>query len=90
MKTYVITISERFPKTHKRAGELTMFPTSINNGTKIHTIRSNYDFWEKRIKEIQKGNAYLSIRVWEGKPYNSKQKELFRITKEAGIGNRKK
>ena len=29
-------------------------------------------------KKINAGEAVLSIRVWEGKPYNSKQREIFR------------
>ena len=39
MKTYVLMVSERFPQTHKRKGELTYFPTKIKNGEKIY----NYD-----------------------------------------------
>jgi hypothetical protein len=89
MKNYVITISERFPKTHKRAGELTYFATKIKNGEKIHTIRTNYELWEKRITDINNGLALLSVRVWEGKPYRSKQKELFRYIAEKGIGIQK-
>ena len=65
MKTYVLMVSERFPQTHKRKGELTYFPTKIKNGEKIHTIRANYDLWEKRINDIKNGLARLSVRVWE-------------------------
>lgn len=89
LKTYVITISEIFPKTHKRAGEQTNFPLSINHYDKIHTIRTNYDFWKKRFEQIDAGNAILSVRIWEGKPYNSKQHELFKYDKTRGIGIQK-
>ena len=81
MKTYVLIVSERFPQTHKRRGELTYFPTKIKNGEKIHTIRANYDLWEKRINDIKNGLARLSVRVWEGKPYKSKQVEFCQLTK---------
>jgi len=53
---------------------------------KIHTIRSNYELWVKRIEQIQKGEAILSIRYWSGKPYNSKQIEICQLDKDSGIG----
>lgn len=51
---------------------------------KIHTIRLNYELWLKRSEEINKGKAILSIREWEGKPYRSKQTEIFTCS-EIGI-----
>ena len=57
-----------------------------NLGDKLHTIRSNYELWAKRIKEVQKGEACLSLRYWSGKPRRSKQVEFARLTKEDGIG----
>lgn len=86
MKTYVITVSEFFPKNHFRTGERTHFQSSIKHHNKIHTIRANYELWRKRFKKIDKGEACLSIRVWEGKPYASKQREIFRYEKTDGIG----
>lgn len=56
---------------------------------KIHTLRKNYDLWEKRIKEIQTGKAILSVRQWSGKPYCSKQIELARLTAKDGVGIQK-
>lgn len=56
---------------------------------KIHTIRSNYNLWEKRIKEVQQGKAILSLRYWSGKPYNSKQVEFACLDKDSGIGIQK-
>ena len=92
MKTYVLTVSRYFPKTHKRAGELTHFVEKILDEDdnkfehpKIHTIRSNYSLWSKRVYEIQAGKAILSIRYWSGKPYNSKQIEICRLDKDSGI-----
>ena len=113
MKTYVLTVSRYFPKTHKRAGEPTHFVEKLLVGQydknkdfylqdtnadfdreiffecrnpKIHTIRQNVELWKKRISEIQKGNAILSIRYWSGKPYNSKQVEICQLDKDSGIG----
>ena len=58
-------------------------------GKKIHTIRANYELWEKRIKDVQDGKAVLSIRYWSGKPYNSKQVEIHQLDKDSGVGVQK-
>jgi len=89
MKTYVLTVSTVFPKTHNRAGDPTGFVEKIRNREKRHTIRANYDLWKKRIDEINSGAAMLSVRIWTGKPYNSKQKEVFQFIAEHGIGIQK-
>lgn len=55
---------------------------------KRHTIRPNYDLWAKRFKEIDSGDAALSIRQWvhwsRGKA--PCQREISRLTREDGIG----
>ena len=50
------------------------------NGRKIHTIRGNYALWEKRIGEVNRGEAYISLREWSGKPYRSQQREIAVLT----------
>lgn len=77
MKTYVLTISKTFPVKHKKAGQPTNYQYLIQQFTKRHTIRSNFDLWKKRIDEVNEGKACISLRQWEGKPYNSKQVELW-------------
>lgn len=98
MKTYVITLSNVFPATHPKAGIPTGFQHKLQaalNGwkdhafIKLHTIRANYQLWEKRFEQIKRGDACLSIRQWSGKPYASKQIEIARLTKEDGIGLQK-
>lgn len=100
MKTYVITLSRHFLANHKRAGEETHFKEKFTLGqgltdydtpsmAKLHTIRANYPLWEKRIKEVQEGNAVLSVRQWTGKPYRSKQIEIARLTAANGVGIQK-
>lgn len=102
MKTYVITLSRYFPVKHSKAGEQTSFRDAFEAGQvfnrgsectylrpKLHTIRANYLLWEKRIKEVQEGNAVLSVRQWSGKPYCSKQIEIARLTAEDGVGIQK-
>jgi hypothetical protein len=83
MKTYVLTVSEYFPKTHIKAGQETNFINLIAKWAKIHTIRGNYELWAKRAEKINKGEAVLSVRCWTGKPYNSKQREVFVFKKIA-------
>lgn len=102
MKTYVITLSRCFPAKHSKAGESTQFRDAFyagqvfNRGSeclyvrpKLHTIRANYPLWEKRIKDIQEGKAFLSVRQWSGKPYWSKQIEIARLTTANGVGIQK-
>ena len=76
-KIYVLTVSEFFPKNHPKEGLPTGFINAISSYKKIHTIRANYELWAKRAEKINKGEAVLSVRYWTGKPYNSKQREVF-------------
>lgn len=89
MKIYVIILSERFPKPHPQKGQNTNFKWLFINRKKIHTIRKNFSRWEKIISRVQNGEAVLSIRQWEGKPYRSKQVEIGRLTTENGVGIQK-
>ena len=57
--------------------------------SKFHTIRANYPLWKKRFEKIERGEACLSIRQWEGKPRRSKTIEIARLTKDDGIGLQK-
>lgn len=86
MKTYVIMISKSYPKTHPKSGQHTCFLSNIIKRNKIHTIRTNYDLWLKRIAEVQDGKAKISLREWSGKPYRSKQLILKELTANDGVG----
>ena len=94
MKTYVLTLSQKFPATHSKAGQPTFFKDKMhaaithNNEywNKLHTIRANYPLWRERFNQIARGEACLSVRQWTGKPYCSKQVEIARLTAEDGIG----
>lgn len=89
LKTYVLMVSEYFPKTHKKSGQQTAFPFLIKKNVKIHTLRSNYDLWAKRFEQIYQGKACLSVRVWSDQPYRSQQIELFNFTNTNKIGLQK-
>lgn len=86
MKTYVLMVSKYFPLKHHKVGQETNFRNKIEAGTKIHTIRNNYPLWKHRIERVLKGDAILSLRQWEGKPYKSKQIEIKKISKKDGVG----
>lgn len=88
-KTYVLTLSEFFPKIHSKAGMPTNFKEKFLKKEKLHTIRANYPLWKKRIKEVQDGRAILSIRQWTGKPYASKQVEIARLAAKDCVGIQK-
>jgi len=68
---------------------LAEFMLGCNQFPKIHTIRANYELWKKRIEQVQKGEAILSIRYWSDKPYKSKQVEICQLDKDSGIGVQK-
>lgn len=53
---------------------------------KRHTVRANYPLWAKRIAEVQRGEAVLSVRQWSGRPYMSKQETIALLTAQDGIG----
>jgi hypothetical protein len=89
MKTFILMVSKTFPKDHPKVGKPTGFKNKIKSGAKIHTIRENYEFWEKRIEAVRAGSAVLSLRQWDGLPYRSPQKEFLRLTKDSGIGIQK-
>lgn len=86
MKTHVITVAKKYPRGHKRGGQLTGFKTKIIAGSKIHTIRLNFNYWKKKIDQIMAGEAVLSLREWTGKPYNSPQEEFARLDFSHGVG----
>jgi hypothetical protein len=86
LKCYVIIVSQYFPSKHIKKSDRTGFIFKICIGEKVHTIRGNYDLWKKRFDNIEKGKAYLSVRIWKGQPYKSKQEEVFRFFKNDGIG----
>lgn len=75
----MISLSKTFPKTHKRAGVKTFFVRSINNGTKIHTIRTGYEKWKHNLDKVANGTHIVSLRVWTGLPYRSPQEEISQL-----------
>ena len=89
MKTYILILSKTFPKGHPDENKPTRFGASVIQQVKIHTIRENYGNWEKKMKEVQNGEAVLSVRIWEGTPYRSKQMELLHLDKDSGVGIQK-
>ena len=80
-KIAVLTLSQQYQKGHPKAGLPTEFVEKLKSGTKLHTIRSNYELWAKRAEQINAGQMELSIRVWSGKPYRSQQVEVARLSK---------
>lgn len=60
---------------------------------KIHTIRKNYPLWEKRMANVLKYEAVISLRCWElpGGCYTkgNKQIEIARLSADDNIGIQK-
>lgn len=83
---YTISVARNFLAKHPRKGQPTNFIESIENYTKIHTIRANFEYWQKAIAEVQKENAYISLRYWSGLPYKSEQVEFKKLFNTDNIG----
>lgn len=79
MKSYILTIEKRFPDWHKQKGERTNYQQLILTGHKIHTIRSKVEYWINILTKIQNMEGYLSLREWEGVPYESKSVEFLKV-----------
>lgn len=69
----VLTISKKFFSGHPYAGDATNFATKFLEGSKIHTCRENFEYWEKQIAKLRANEGFLSLRQWSGKSYCSKQ-----------------
>ena len=79
-KVAVLMLSTAFMKWHSKAGKPTEFKQKLLAGTKLHTIRGNYEWWQGKAEQINAGEMVLSIRQWSGKPYRSQQVEVARLT----------
>lgn len=58
---------------------------------KIHTIRSNYELWAKRMVEVQAGKAVIELFYWSGKPYHKDENGVGQVVfatldKNSGCG----
>ena len=83
-KTIVLMLSKVFPRKHRSAGKKTNFERSLNEGKKIHTIRSGYEAWKHNIEKIREGMFFLSLRQWSDVPYRSKQVEIKELKETVG------
>lgn len=88
-KTFILRVSKTFMANHPKAGEKTYFKELILTGSKIHTIRGNYQYWKKIIDQVNKGKAIISLRQWTGKPFRSKQEEFKQLSHKDGVGIQK-
>ena len=57
-------------------------PTAL----KLHTLRGDLQKWTKYFELIKAGTHYLSVREWAGRPRQSAQVEVLRLTKDNLIG----
>lgn len=78
-KMAVLMLSTTYMKGHSKAGKSTEFMHKLLAGTKLHTIRGNFEWWQSKAEKINAGEMCLSIRQWSGKPYRSQQVEIGRL-----------
>jgi hypothetical protein len=55
---------------------------TIHGVKKIHTCRSNYEYWKKKIDKLKAEGGVLSVRQWSEKPYRSPQETIIDIPAE--------
>ncbi|MBS2100416.1 hypothetical protein [Carboxylicivirga linearis] len=72
-KCYVLMVSRTFPMVHPKAEQETGFVEAIENGSKIHTIRGDFEKWLDIADEVNDGKSYISLRYWSKSPYNNKR-----------------
>lgn len=105
IKRYRLLVSRTFPATHPRNGDPTYFVEGIKLSLakncldkntvgiiqKLHTIRGNYDRWEKIMAEVHAGNAVVELFYWDGKPYGKGVNQVVFATldKDSGCGVQK-
>lgn len=79
-KCYVHMIDSHFPSKHPRKGAKTLFEPMVYKGIKIHSFAYNTDeMAAEAVNAVNAGTAFVSLRVWEGKPYHSKTREVKRL-----------
>ena len=83
-KTVILILARTFSRRHHRAGQETRFAESVTQGTKIHTIRSDYDLWSHNIDKVRNGNFFLSLRQWQGESFRSKHIEVKELKTTVG------
>lgn len=85
MKQHNILIAKQFPTHHLKKGQPTFFEDLILRGIKQTTIRTNYEYWKKRIDEVSKGEAKLVLKQWINRPYHDSQTTIHIETFEPTI-----
>lgn len=75
----VVTLSKHFGPKHPRKGQETGFIAKVADGRKVHTCRSNYEYWRAKIEKIMATGGVLSVRQWSEKPYRSPQEVITEI-----------
>jgi hypothetical protein len=54
----------------------------VIEGQKLHTCRSNFEYWKTKIERLKTVGGVLSVRQWSDKPYRSEQEVITDIPAE--------
>lgn len=81
MKVVVILSKDIFAAGKKTATP-SGFAEKVRNGSKKHTVRSNYQYWHKKIATLKEKGGVLCLRQWSGKPYRSPQETIIEVPAE--------
>ena len=88
-KRFILTVSETFFPNHSKGRQPTGFAQKVIDGTKKHTIRPNYELWENRFRQIERGEGDLIVNKWSERPYFSPQLNVKDFSNKDGIGIQK-
>lgn len=81
MKVVVILSKDIFAAGKKTATP-SGFAEKVRSGSKKHTVRSNYPYWQKKIAALKEQGGFLCLRQWSDKPYRSSQETIIEVPAE--------
>lgn len=77
--TVVVILSKDTFENGKKANKPSDFAEKVKTGRKLHTIRGNFEYWDKKIAKMKETGGVLSVRQWSAAPYRSPQEVIIEV-----------
>lgn len=78
----VVMLSKDIFAAGKKTAEYSGFSEKVRSKDKIHTVRSNPQYWQKKIATLKEKGGILCLRQWSDKPYRSPQETILEVPAE--------
>jgi len=78
--TVVVILSKDTFENGKKINKPSDFAGKVKTGRKLHTIRGNFEYWDKKIAKMKESGGVLSVRQWSAAPYRSPQEVIIEVT----------